>query len=59
MVVKGKFPTFDEASVREFKVLDFPALGLPTRPIRGSLGITKTSSGCQVVYIPTETGVLD
>lgn len=34
-------PTFDEASVRELRVDDFPALGFPTRPINGSLGILK------------------
>jgi hypothetical protein len=32
-------PTLEEASVSEFSVLDLPALGLPTRPIRGSRGI--------------------
>jgi hypothetical protein len=32
-------PTFDVASVSELSVLDLPALGLPTRPIRGSRGI--------------------
>lgn len=32
-------PTFEDASVSEFSVLDLPALGLPTRPIRGSRGM--------------------
>lgn len=32
-------PTLDEASVREFRVDDLPALGLPTSPIKGSRGI--------------------
>lgn len=32
-------PTLEEASVNEFSVLDFPALGLPTSPMRGSRGI--------------------
>lgn len=32
-------PTFDVASVSELRVLDLPALGLPTRPIRGSRGM--------------------
>lgn len=36
-------PTFDEASVSELRVDDFPALGFPTRPISGSLGILKRS----------------
>lgn len=39
----GYRPTLEEASVREFRVLDLPALGLPTRPMRGSRGI---SAGC-------------
>jgi hypothetical protein len=34
-------PTLEEASVRELRVLDLPALGLPTKPIRGSLPILK------------------
>jgi hypothetical protein len=34
-------PTLEEASVRELSVLDLPALGFPTRPIRGSRGILK------------------
>lgn len=32
-------PTLDAASVSEFIVLDFPALGLPTRPMRVSRAI--------------------
>jgi len=32
-------PTLDDASVKLFSVLDLPALGLPTSPIRGSRGI--------------------
>lgn len=32
-------PTLEEASVSELSVLDLPALGLPTRPIKGSRGI--------------------
>ncbi len=32
-------PTLEEASVRELSVLDLPALGFPTRPMRGSRGI--------------------
>ena len=32
-------PTLEDASVSELRVLDLPALGLPTRPIRGSRGI--------------------
>lgn len=38
-------PTLDEASVSEFRVEDFPALGFPTRPINGSLGILKRLTG--------------
>ncbi len=34
-------PTLEEASVRELSVLDLPALGFPTRPMRGSRGILK------------------
>lgn len=33
-------PTFDVASVRLFSVVLFPEEGLPTRPIRGSRGIS-------------------
>ena len=32
-------PTLEEASVNEFRVLDLPALGFPTSPMRGSRGI--------------------
>jgi hypothetical protein len=32
-------PTFDDASVRLFNVVDLPEEGFPTRPIRGSRGI--------------------
>lgn len=32
-------PTLDEASVSEFNVEDFPALGFPTSPINGSRGM--------------------
>jgi hypothetical protein len=32
-------PTLEEASVRELSVLDLPALGFPTRPIKGSRGM--------------------
>lgn len=32
-------PTLEDASVSELRVLDLPALGLPTSPIRGSRGI--------------------
>ena len=32
-------PTFDEASVKLFKVVDLPDDGFPTKPIRGSRGI--------------------
>lgn len=35
----GYRPTLEVASVREFSVLDLPALGFPTRPIKGSRGI--------------------
>lgn len=35
----GYGPTLEEASVRLFRVVDLPAEGLPTRPIRGSRGI--------------------
>lgn len=38
-MVNGKLPTLLVASVREFRVVDFPEDGLPTRPIRGSRGI--------------------
>lgn len=34
-------PTLEEASVREFSVELLPALGLPTRPINGSRGISR------------------
>ena len=40
----GYAPTLDEASVSELRVLDLPALGLPTRPIRGSRGIFAAES---------------
>lgn len=40
MVVKGKLPTLAVASVKELRVVDLPLLGLPTRAIRGSRGIT-------------------
>lgn len=33
-------PTFDVASVRLLSVVLFPEEGLPTRPIRGSRGIS-------------------
>lgn len=32
-------PTLEVASVSELSVLDLPALGFPTRPIRGSRGM--------------------
>jgi hypothetical protein len=35
----GKFPTFEEASVKLFNVVDFPLDGFPTKPISGSLGM--------------------
>lgn len=38
-------PTLEEASVRELRVLDLPALGLPTRPMRGSRGMVDV---CQI-----------
>lgn len=38
-MVKGKLPTFEVASVRELRVVDFPEEGLPTRAIRGSRGM--------------------
>lgn len=41
--MKFDLPTFDEASVRLLRVVLFPEEGLPTRPIRGSRGI---SCGC-------------
>jgi hypothetical protein len=41
--VEGQFgiyqPTFEEASVRLFRVVDLPDEGLPTKPIKGSRGI--------------------
>lgn len=46
MVVKGKLPTFAVVSVRLFSVVDLPDDGLPTRPIRGSRGIS--NGGCCV-----------
>jgi len=36
IVVKGKFPTLEEASVKLFNVVLLPEDGLPTRPINGS-----------------------
>lgn len=36
-------PTLEVASVSELSVLDLPALGFPTRPIRGSLGISSAT----------------
>lgn len=32
-------PTFEDASVKLFNVVDLPEEGFPTRPIRGSRGI--------------------
>lgn len=37
-------PTLEVASVSELSVLDLPALGFPTRPIRGSRGILRIGS---------------
>jgi len=42
MVVKGKLPTLEVASVRLLRVVDLPEEGLPTRAIRGSRGIVRT-----------------
>lgn len=39
MVVKGKLPTLEVASVRELRVVDLPEEGLPTKAMRGSRGI--------------------
>lgn len=35
-------PTLEDASVRLFRVVDFPEDGLPTKPIKGSLPILYT-----------------
>ena len=41
-------PTFEVASVRELRVVDFPEDGFPTKPIRGSRGIvTYAGQGCR------------
>lgn len=37
-------PTLDDASVKEFSMVDLPADGFPTRPIRGSRGILEDGS---------------
>jgi hypothetical protein len=37
-------PTLEVASVSELSVLDLPALGFPTRPMRGSRGIFECDS---------------
>lgn len=41
IVVKGKLPVLEVASVSELSVVDFPEDGLPTRPIRGSRGMVE------------------
>jgi hypothetical protein len=38
-------PTFELASVSEFKVVDLPLEGFPTRPISGSRGIIEFNGG--------------
>lgn len=51
----GYPPTLEVASVSELSVLDLPALGFPTRPMRGSRGILRVGGyitrkewkGCQ------------
>lgn len=39
IVVNGKLPILASASVKLFKVVDFPLDGFPTIPINGSRGI--------------------
>lgn len=51
----GYPPTLEVASVSELSVLDLPALGFPTRPMRGSRGMLRVGGyikrkewkGCQ------------
>lgn len=50
-------PTLEEASVRLFRVVLFPAEGLPTRPINGSRGMTSTKE--QVEGRPGQQQVSD
>lgn len=45
MVVKGKLPTLELASVRLLSVVDLPEEGLPTKAMRGSRGIIAMKVG--------------